>query len=273
MIELLEANLISPIFDPLTVLIIAGLLAISSVIYYLKRGYNHKILLFASASVIFIYAGILFLICGCIVFGLTPVNEVNNITINSTQMTQINLSMSNLSDPLNTSQNIRLNTSNFSSFDIEYPSFEIKPENPTSQFESLKKLGGGLFGNGLGLIGLALALIGLGFYNKDRIENEKNHEEIIAYLQKREYTLKKYKSGLNYKDIYTIGEMWLCIGLIFTGLRIILFSQLFVVIPIVGVIILIYGYFRSKTPQTKSPECTFDEMIQKIRDQSCLKKN
>ena len=268
MIDMLIANLLSPIFDIPTFCVILLLSCISIAIYYKKTGHNKNALLYAIASVIFLYGGMLFFIYGGAVLTLTPPDEVNNFALNSTQITQITLYLSNSSNPLESSQILAMNISNNSLSQIEQTSSDIK----TSQLKALKKLGGGLFGNGLGLLGLGLALIGLGFYNKDRIDNKKSQEEILAHLQKSEYILKKYKLSLDYQDVYTIGLLWLCVGVIFTGLRMIFFSQFFIVIPIVGLIIIGYGYRKSKLPQTNPQEYTFDELIQKIRDESNLKK-
>ena len=46
-----------------------------------------------------------------------------------------------------------------------------------------------------------------------------------------------------------------------------------VIIEIVGLILLGYAYYRSKTPPIESESYTFDEMIQKINDESKLKKD
>lgn len=258
------------------------LLILSSVyLYYTWIGYSTNLKLHAINFALFAYIGILLLFVGLVMFSLPSIDN-NSVDVNSTTVTGITLVVTNTSDPLNFTQIASFNFSNIT---------EIKTEN-TSSFNNstlyenagLKRLSSGVFGNSLGIIGLALALIALGIASYDKIQTSRVEEEILLHLQKRQYLLKKYKTSLTSEQISLLGTVWIAIttilGLIIsftiTTLPFLWTLSMMVVgliTEIVGLILLGYAYYNSKTPLIDPESYTFDEMIQKIKDESKLRKD
>lgn len=256
-------------FDIPTIYVFVILLSLSVFLGYYWIGYDVKSAFNAIPLIIFLWLGVLFVVWGGITLGTPSANDFNNITVVTTQYTNIDILSMNSSNYSNTSQFATYNVSNVSEYSITVPSFKTD-SSPLE--EARKKLGGGLFSNGIGLIGLGIAFFSVGLYYKGSIDNNRNQEEIIARLDKREYILKKYKSTLEYTHIYKIGKIWLCIGLIYSGVYLIITNNIIPILFFIGAIILLYGYYQSKYQPIEPQEYTFDEMIQKINDESNLKK-
>jgi len=257
-------------------------LILSSVyLYYTWIGYSTNSKLHAINFALFAYIGFLLLFVGLVMFSL-PSLDNNSVDVNSTTVTEITFVVTNTSDPLNFTQIASFNFSNIT---------EIKAEN-TSSFNNstlyenagLKRLSSGVFGNSLGIIGLALALIALGIASFDKIQTSRVEEEILLHLQNGQNPLKKYKTSLTSEQIYILGTVWIAIttilGLIISftitilpSLWTLLMMVLGIIIEIVGLILLSYAYYKSKTPPIDPESYTFDEMIQKIKDESKLRKD
>jgi hypothetical protein len=143
-------------------------------------------------------------------------------------------------------------------------------------------LNSGIFGNSIGTVGLALALISIGLASYDKIQMNKTEEEILLRLQKKEYLLKKYKTSLSRDQINLLGLFWIVIGtligliLSFTITVLPFITSLSLMVSIlwigpVGLMLVIYAYYLSKKPLTEPESYTFEELIQKINDNSRLK--
>jgi hypothetical protein len=158
-----------------------------------------------------------------------------------------------------------------SEFRVTSPIFDRTELSPID--EARKKLGSGIFSNGIGLIGLGIALLSLGFYYIGNINYKKNQEEIIAHLQKRGYILKKYKPYFEKENIYKIGLMWFFSGGIYLGSVLIFTHEILFNILIIGLLIIITNAcITQNKPPIDAPKYTFEELMQKITDESNIKK-
>jgi hypothetical protein len=270
-IQLLIANIENLFLDVKTIFIFLLLLYISTFFYYVKTGHDKNLSMDGALSVCLTWIGVLFILWGAIAISIPPPNEVNNITLNTADYTQINILSVYLSNSSNTSESTSYNITNVSEFRVTRPSFDTTQLAPID--EARKKLGSGIFSNGIGLIGLGIALISLGFYYIGNINYKRNQEEIIAHLQKREYILKKYKPYFEKEDIYKIGEMWFLVGMIYLGGVFIFTNEILFNILIIGFLIIITNACVTPNKQPiDAPEYTFEEIIQKINDESNFKK-
>jgi hypothetical protein len=270
-IQLLIANILNLFLDVKTIFIFLLLLYGSTFFYYVKTGHDKNLSMDGALSICLIWIGILFIAWGAITLSIPPPNEVNNITLNTTDYTQINIVSVYLSNSSNTSESTSYNITNVSEFRVTHPSFDRTELSPID--EARKKLGGGIFSNGIGLIGLGIALISLGFYYIGNINYKKNQEEIIAHLQKREYILKKYKPFFEKKYIYKIGIAWFLVGMIYLGGSLIFTNEILFNILIIGLLIIITNAcITPNKPPIDAPEYTFEEIVQKINDESNYKK-
>jgi len=223
--------------------------------------------------------GFLLLLTGALMLSLNPV-ESNVVSINSTTITNITLNSPDPADPQNFTP-----IASFSFTNITENTGDTRSTNnfTINKNEGLKKIDSGVFGNGLGMIGLALALFALGFASYEKIQTKMMEEEILLRLQNREYRLKNYQSSLTADQINLIGMFWISsvvvLGMIMwsvmlflpylLGLAILVSG---VIIELVGLIIIGYAHYESKKPPIVPESYTFDEMIQKITDESKLRK-
>jgi hypothetical protein len=223
--------------------------------------------------------GFLLLLTGASMLSLNPVDS-NVVSLNSTTITNISFDSPNLTDPQNFTPIASFTFSNVT----EYTNENISTNNLTiNQNDGLKKIGSGVFGNGLGLIGIALALFALGLASYDKIQTKLIEEEILLRLQNREYQLKKYRSLVTPDQINLIGMFWIStvvvlgifMWLIMLSLPYLLglaIMVLGVIIEFVGLSIIVYAHYESKKPPIVPETYTFDEMIQKITDESKIGK-
>jgi hypothetical protein len=259
--------------------ILLGLVLLSAYLYYKYLGYDKNLQLHGVNFALFTYVGFLLLLTGAVMLSLNSVDN-NVIYLNSTSITNISINSSNFTNLQNITPIASFTFTNITEFTGENSS----ENNFTGgQNEGLKKLGSGLFGSGLGIIGIALALFALGLASNDKIQTKLMEEEILLRMQNRKYLLKKYRTKLTADQINLIGLFW-----IFTVLILAMFMWLImmtlpyllslavmvlgVIIEIVGLSIILYAHYESKHPQIEPEPYTFNEMIQKINDESKLRK-
>jgi hypothetical protein len=235
----LYLNLVYPLFEPFSIAIFLFLISISIYLFYSFTGHDQKLCLYGVNAALFCYFGFIIMISGIIILGFSPVPSSINTTSDSIQDHVSNILFPNVSYPFNS---------------------------------DIQKLNSGFFGNGIGFFGLGLAIIILGLNSYDKIATSRKEEKILLYLQNREYLLKNYKQSLEISQIYDIGMIWVNFGLFFTLLYFITSVRILFNFEIVGVIILLYGYLKSKKEPQEPEEYTFDELIQKINDESTLRK-
>jgi hypothetical protein len=254
------------------------ILSIFSVYLFLYlRGYDQNLRIHGINVVLFLYLAFILFISGSVMLSLPVANTTLNV--NSTSITEITFNYSNSSDPLNFIQVSSYNFSNISGRYAENPSVNSNP-----QEEAIRYLSNGIFGNGIALIGLAIAVFGMAISIFDKIETSKNQEEILLRLQNKEHFLKKYKP-VTPEQIITIGIIWgMCAAIIglFIGAKIkndtdLLFLSLpwiisNILIMIFGLLILSYGFYKTKEPVKEPEPITLAELLQIINDESRLKK-
>ncbi len=268
------SNVIVLFFDYPTIVLFVILLMISVSLAHYWMGYDLKLIIYTLPAVCFLWAGVLFIVWGGVTLGIPSANEPTNITL-------VNMHFSSIQFVKNSSINSSIN----SSYDLELIDYKltnstyyttIKPIFETTNLSPVevarKKLGGGMFSNGIGLIGLGVALFSLGLFYTGSIENKRNQEEIVARLQHREYILKKYRDSLNHQQIYQIGILWLGVGLMYLGIYMWIYNTILIPLIVIGFVLVLIGFYKSRLPSIEPPQCTFDELIQKITDESNLKK-
>jgi len=230
-------------------------------------------------SALFLYAGFLVIIAGVSLLSFTPMD--NGIaSLNSTTVTSITLISDNLSVP----QNFTIESS-FTFTNITENKGDIRSINSSTlnENEGLKMLNSSLLGNGLGLLGLAIALFAFGFSYYNKIQTTKFEEELLLRLQNKTYRLKEYQSSLSADQLSNIGVVWIVVAMIlfvisiltiqtFPLLHTLVLMVLGMIIDLIGVVIIICAIYKSKKPQAEPKPYTFEEMIQKINDESKLKK-
>jgi hypothetical protein len=256
-----------------------GLVLLTTYLYYAYLGYDLKIQLFGINFALFSYIGFLILITGALMFNLTPVDN-SNITLESTTITNISFISPNLTDPQNFTLLSSFTLTNFTKTNNKNSSLANQTLNEN---QGLQKVNSGIFGNALGMVGLALALFALGFTSYDKIQTKNTEEKILLRLENREYRLKDYQSKLTADQLTIIGMCWI-ISSIIIGLLISIIIKIMpflltlaimvsgMIIEIVGLIIIFYSYYESKKPLVEPESYTFSELIQKINDESKLKK-
>jgi hypothetical protein len=259
--------------------ILLGLILLSAHLYYKYLGYDRNLQAHGVNFALFSYMGFLLLLTGALMLSFNSVGS-NVVALNSTTITNISFNTPNLTNPQNFTPIASFTLTNIT----EYTDENISSNNFTiSQNEYLKKLGGGVFASGLGLIGIALAIFALGFASYDKIQTKLTEEEILLRLQNREYQLKKYRSSLSADQINLIGMFWIStvavlgmfMWLIMLSLPYLLglaILVLGVIIELVGLSIIVYAHYESKKPPILPESYTFEEMVQKITDESKLRK-
>ncbi|MGD0081512.1 MAG: hypothetical protein ABSB80_12805 [Methanoregula sp.] len=244
-------------------------------------GYDSPLRLLGVNFAFFVYIGFIFLISASVMLSLPP-SEPGVVNVNSTSLTEINFHYSNTTDPHNFTL---ISSYNFSNITKSEGENNLINNSSSSVNEGIKKLNSGIFGNGIGIIAVALALIGLGISSYDKIQTSRMEEEILLRQQKKEYLLKKYKPSLIPVQIKALGMIWILGAVVIDfilGLSIGYFnflpflsaiSLMFsgVLIEIFGLILLLYAILKSKEHPLELEPYTFDELIQKINDESRLK--
>jgi hypothetical protein len=248
-----------PLSNAYTLAILLGLVLISVYLFYQSLGYDLNQKLHGTTSAMFIFLGFVFLLSGLVVMTNVPMNTSEELNLNSNFTTQVNI----YNDYLLTYSNV----SHSSSFNFT-TSYDDKSQDKSSSnisasaIEAIKKLSSGIFGNALGMIGISLALIAFGISNYDKIQTFRTEEEILYRLQKKEECLKKYRISLSYKQIFSLGLIWIFCS-IFIGLILGLFPKMLpeqfytwvnagVIIEVVGLLIMTYGYYELKKLKTKN---------------------
>jgi hypothetical protein len=243
------------------------LLLISVSVFFLMGWMNYELnlKLHGVASVLFIYVTFLLLISGMIMLSLPTEN--NLIIVNSTSITEVNFIYSNSSDSFYFSHILSYDFANINVSKAENLSMTDTPQN-----EAIKKLGSGVFGNGIGIIGVALALFGLFITNLDKIQTS--------------VTLKSIVTGYQIK---TLAIIWI-IGALIIDFVMLIHIKIIPILPnlvpislfmygflieIVGLILLIYGYYKSKESHSDPPsepakvepmEESFEEIVHRIHE-------
>jgi len=250
------------------------LLLISVSVFFLMgwMNYDLNLRLHGIASVLFIYVTLVLLFCGMIMLSLPT--EPNVVILNSTSVTKVNFIYSNSSDPLNFSHILpSYEFANINESRADNMSIPNSPQN-----EAIKKLGSGVFGNGIGIIGIALALFGLFLTNLDKIQTSVTPKSMVTNYQ-----------------IKTLAMIWI-IGALIIDLVMLIHIKIIAILPnlvpislftygflieIIGLILLIYGYYKSKESHSdppsepakvEPPKESFEEIVNRIH-KNLTKKN
>lgn len=256
-----------------------GLILLSTYVYYTYLGYDINLRMLGVNFALFLYAGFFVLITGALLLSFPPMD--NSIaSLNSTTVTSIILISDNLSAP----QNFTIESS-FTFTNITENKGDIKSINSSTlnENEGLKMLNSSLLGNALGLIGLAIALFAFGFSYYNKIQTTKVEEELLLRLQNKTYRLKDYQSSLSADQLNNIGVTWIVVAMIlfvisiltiqtFPLLHTLVLTVLGMIIDLVGVVIIICAIYKSKKPPVVPESYTFKELVQKLNDESKLRK-
>lgn len=248
-----------PLSNAFTLAILFVVIMISVYLYYQNFGYELNQRVHGTTAAMFICFGFVFLICGLVVITVVPMNNSEELNLNSNFTTQVNIYSNNLLTYSNISH---LSSYNLTTSYDEKSQDKSSSNTSVSAIEAIKTLSSGIFGNGLGMVGLSLALLAFGISNYDKIQTFRTEEEILYRLQRKEEGLKKYRISLSYKQIFGLGLIWIFCT-IFIGLILGIFPKMLpqqfyalvntgVIIEVVGLLIMIFGYHEMKKLKTKN---------------------
>jgi len=255
---------------------------ISVWLYFAWRGYNLNFKFYGIACVFFAYGACVLLASSLIMLSF-PIPENTYSIVNVTTTTNLDFSYLNSSSPFNVTH---ISSYHFTNITEDNEGSKL-PLNSSLQNEAVKKLNSGLFGNAIGLFGIALTLFALTISNVERIHTLMIEGENQIRLQKREYLLKNFKGALTPDQVITLGKIWM-VSTILIGFILTVNFTLITIMPyllavsffvsgffieIIGILFFLFGYWKSRQLEQLPESLTFEELVQKINDESILKKN